>query len=91
MRTWCRSATIKGKGLIAEQCPHRSASLLCVIPTEHGIRCHHHGCGFRVEGKYLNQPFKQDMSAFRDKMSTDADPVEELGGLLLAYLGPDSM
>jgi 5,5'-dehydrodivanillate O-demethylase oxygenase subunit len=75
-------------GLIAEQCPHRRASFLHGIPTENGIRCPYHGWEFSAEGKCLNQPNEPDNCAFRDKVGTDAYPVQELGGLLFAYLGP---
>ena len=75
-------------GLIAEQCPHRRASFLHGIPTERGIRCPYHGWEFSAEGKCLNQPNEPDNCAFRDKVATDAYPVQELGGLLFAYLGP---
>jgi 5,5'-dehydrodivanillate O-demethylase len=76
------------RGLIAEQCPHRRASFLHGIPTENGIRCPYHGWEFSAQGKCLDQPFEPDNSTFRDKVSTDAYPVEEMGGVLFAYLGP---
>lgn len=76
-------------GLIAEQCPHRRASFAHGIPTEEGIRCPYHGWEFSVEGKCLSQPNEPDNCAFRDKVATDAYPVEELGGLLFAYMGPE--
>ncbi len=76
-------------GLIAEQCPHRRASFAHGIPTENGIRCPYHGWEFSAQGKCLNQPNEPDNCAFRDKVATDAYPVEELGGLLFAYLGPE--
>ena len=76
------------RGLIAEQCPHRRASFAQGIPTENGIRCPYHGWEFSHEGKCLNQPNEPDNCAFRDKVTTPAYPVEELGGLLFAYLGP---
>jgi 5,5'-dehydrodivanillate O-demethylase len=75
-------------GLIAEQCPHRRASFLHGIPTQEGIRCPYHGWEFSTEGKCLNQPNEPDNSAFREKVATDGYPVQELGGLLFAYLGP---
>ena len=77
------------RGLIAEQCPHRRASFLHGIPTQDGIRCPYHGWEFSAQGQCLNQPNEPDNCAFRDKMKTDAYPVEELGGLLFAYLGPE--
>lgn len=76
------------RGLIAEQCPHRRASFAHGIPTADGIRCPYHGWEFNREGKCLSQPNEPDNCTFRDKVSTDAYPVEELGGLLFAYLGP---
>lgn len=99
-KTWTRQVRLLGEdlvlfrdrqgklGLIAEQCPHRRASFLHGIPTERGIRCPYHGWEFSAEGKCLNQPNEPDNPVFRDKVATDAYPVEELGGLLFAYLGP---
>lgn len=76
------------RGLIAEHCPHRRASFAHGIPTENGIRCPYHGWEYSKEGKCLSQPNEKDNCTFRDKVSTPAYPVEELGGLLFAYLGP---
>ena len=76
------------RGLIKEQCPHRRASFLHGIPTEDGIRCPYHGWEFNLQGKCLSQPNEPDNPGFREKVGTDAYPVEELGGLLFAYLGP---
>lgn len=76
------------RGLIAEQCPHRRASFLHGIPTENGIRCPYHGWEFNAQGQCLDQPFEPDNCAFRDKVATDAYPVEEMGGVLFAYMGP---
>jgi 5,5'-dehydrodivanillate O-demethylase len=75
-------------GLIAEQCPHRRASFAHGIPTQDGIRCPYHGWEYNAQGKCINQPNEQDKCAFRDKVSTDAYPVEEMGGMLWAYMGP---
>ena len=75
-------------GLIAEQCPHRRASFANGIPTQDGIRCPYHGWEYNAQGKCINQPNEQDKCAFRDKVSTDAYPVEEMGGMLWAYMGP---
>jgi 5,5'-dehydrodivanillate O-demethylase len=76
------------RGLIAEQCPHRRASFLHGIPTQNGIRCPYHGWEFDSKGACLNQPNEPDNPAFREKVATTAYPVEELGGLLFAYMGP---
>ena len=75
-------------GLIAEFCPHRRASLAYGIPTEDGIRCPYHGWKFDAAGKCLEQPNEPEGSGFKDKVSTAGYPVEVLGGMIFAYLGP---
>ena len=75
-------------GLVAEYCPHRRASLAYGIPTRDGIRCPYHGWEFGRDGRCLSQPYETERSAFRDRVGTSGYPVEELGGLLFAYLGP---
>ena len=76
------------RGLIAEFCPHRRASLVHGIPTQDGIRCPYHGWEFARDGACLDQPNEPHNQAFKDKVRTASYPVEELGGLLFAYLGP---
>jgi 5,5'-dehydrodivanillate O-demethylase len=75
-------------GLIAELCPHRSASLAYGIPESDGIRCAYHGWKFNAAGSCIDQPNEPAGSTFKDKMTTKGYPVQELGGLLWAYLGP---
>ena len=75
-------------GLIGEQCPHRRASLAYGIPTNEGIRCPYHGWMFDGTGRCLEQPNEPEGSAFKDKVRTAGYPVQELGGLVFAYLGP---
>jgi len=75
-------------GLIAEACPHRRASLAYGIPTQDGIRCPYHGWQFDGSGHCTDQPNEPAGSAFKDKVTTPGYPVEELGGLLWTYLGP---
>jgi len=76
-------------GLIAEHCPHRQASFAHGIPTVDGIRCMYHGWEFNAQGKCLNQPNERENCTFRERVATDAYPVETLGGLVFAYLGPE--
>ncbi|HXF34046.1 MAG TPA: Rieske 2Fe-2S domain-containing protein [Candidatus Acidoferrales bacterium] len=75
-------------GLIAEFCPHRRASLAYGIPQEDGIRCPYHGWKFDRAGSCIEQPNEPEGSSFKDKIKTAGYPVQELGGLLWAYLGP---
>jgi 5,5'-dehydrodivanillate O-demethylase len=78
-------------GLVAERCPHRCVSLEYGIPEANGLRCAYHGWLFDAAGKCLEQPYDDRTNPearFRDKVTVTAYPVEELGGLLFAYLGP---
>jgi 5,5'-dehydrodivanillate O-demethylase oxygenase subunit len=75
-------------GLIAEFCPHRNVSFAYGIPETDGIRCAYHGWKFNGAGACIEQPNEPDGSTFKEKNSTNAYPVQELGGLLWAYLGP---
>ncbi|HXP93718.1 MAG TPA: Rieske 2Fe-2S domain-containing protein [Candidatus Binatia bacterium] len=75
-------------GLIAEFCPHRRASLAYGIPQQDGIRCPYHGWKFDRTGACIEQPNEPEGSSFKEKIKTAGYPVEKLGGLLWAYLGP---
>ena len=77
------------RGLVSEKCPHRGASLAYGIPTDGGIRCPYHGWEFGHGGNCLDQPNEPEGSKFKDKVKTRAYPVEELNGMLFAYLGPE--
>jgi 5,5'-dehydrodivanillate O-demethylase len=75
-------------GLIGQRCPHRRVDMKLGFPDEHGLRCMYHGWGFDTEGKCYDMPVEPEDSTFKSKVSIDAYPVEELGGLVWAYLGP---
>jgi 5,5'-dehydrodivanillate O-demethylase len=75
-------------GLVGEHCPHRSASLAYGRVDEEGIRCPYHGWKFDKTGKCLEQPAEPVGSTFKDRIKHVAYPVEYLGGLIYAYLGP---
>lgn len=78
-------------GLIGDRCPHRCASMEYGIPDERGLRCSYHGWLFDESGRCLDQPFEdrtRPEARFKDKIAIKAYPVQELGGLLFAYLGP---
>ena len=51
-------------GLIAEQCPHRRASLAYGIPTADGIRCPYHGWKFDATGQCLDSRTNPPSSTF---------------------------
>jgi 5,5'-dehydrodivanillate O-demethylase len=78
-------------GLIGERCPHRCLSMEYGIPDQRGLRCAYHGWLFDATGRCLEQPFEDRTIAenrSKDRISIKAYPVEELGGLIFAYLGP---
>ncbi|HEX2229393.1 MAG TPA: Rieske 2Fe-2S domain-containing protein [Candidatus Binatia bacterium] len=75
-------------GVVAEQCSHRKASLAYGRVDEEGIRCPYHGWKFDRLGRCLEQP-AEPAGGFKDKIKHPAYPVERLGGLLWAYLGPE--
>ena len=74
--------------LVGEHCPHRLASLAYGRVDQEGIRCPYHGWKFDGAGKCLEQPAEPADSTFKDRIKHVAYPVEYLGGLIYAYLGP---
>jgi len=81
-----RSGTL---GLIDVPCPHRRVSMLWGIPEEEGIRCPYHGWVMNHEGRCLEQPGEPWDSTFKDRIQVKHYPVQELTGLIFAYLGPE--
>jgi 5,5'-dehydrodivanillate O-demethylase oxygenase subunit len=75
-------------GLVGEFCPHRHASLYNGIPDVDGIRCSYHGWKFDGAGSCVDQPNEPAESTFKDKVRVAGYPVEALGGMIFAYLGP---
>ena len=75
-------------GILPETCPHRHASLAYGMTEEDGLRCSYHGWAFDPEGNCIDQPAERDSTAFRERVKLRAGVVEELGGLVWAYIGP---
>ena len=76
-------------GLIGKHCPHRGASLEYGDIEDGGIRCPYHGWLFNVRGQCLAMPAEPKASKFPEKVKHLSYPVQEQGGLIFAYLGPD--
>lgn len=72
-------------GLVAERCAHRGLSLAYGIPQPNGLRCAYHGWTYDTAGHCIDMPFEPACLPLRIK----AYPVQELGGLVWAYLGPE--
>ena len=75
-------------GLVGEHCSHRGVSLYYGYVEAGGIRCAYHGWLYDASGRCLEQPFETKQSTTKDAFRHPAYPVQELGGLLFAYLGP---
>ncbi|MGE5539478.1 MAG: Rieske 2Fe-2S domain-containing protein [Gemmatimonas sp.] len=76
-------------GLINERCPHRLASLVNGRVDAEGIRCPYHGWKFDPAGRCLETPNEPPNSRLKDAVKKQrAYPVEKLGGMLFAYMGP---
>ncbi|MEK7216115.1 MAG: Rieske 2Fe-2S domain-containing protein, partial [Chloroflexota bacterium] len=76
---------------IGDRCPHRKVNMLYGIPEQEGLRCPYHGWLFNHEGQCIEQPYEQaedPNSNFKDKIHIQSYPVQELCGLIFAYLGP---
>ena len=83
-----RSGTM---GLIDALCPHRRVDLSYGIPEENGLRCMYHGWMFNETGQCIEQPFEETVhpdGRFKEKVRVNAYPVENMGGMVFAYLGP---
>lgn len=76
-------------GLVSQRCPHRGASLAYGIPEDEGIRCPYHGWRFDGTGQCNDTPAEPGDSTFKHRIRIAAYPVEEVGGLVFAYLGPE--
>jgi phthalate 4,5-dioxygenase len=76
-------------GLLGLHCPHRGSSLEYGDLEDGGIRCPYHGWLFDVSGQCLEQPGEPDGSVFCRKVKHLSYPVQELGGLIFAYMGTD--
>jgi len=74
-------------GLVREHCSHRGTSLYYGFIEDGCIRCAYHGWLYDKTGRCVEQPFEPNPK-FREHTAHRAYPVEKLGGLLFAYLGP---
>lgn len=75
-------------GLVHPHCAHRGASLYYGKVEERGIRCCYHGWLFDVQGHCVEQPCEPNGGIARHRVRQPWYPVQELYGLVWAYLGP---
>jgi 5,5'-dehydrodivanillate O-demethylase oxygenase subunit len=75
-------------GIVQEACPHRRASLAYGVVEADGIRCAYHGWLFGLDGTCLDQPAEKDETSFKERVTARAGSVQEMGGLVWGYIGP---
>ena len=63
-------------GFVAENCPHRGASLFFGRNEESGLRCVYHGWKFDTAGNCLDMPNEPAESNFKRKVKIMAYPAE---------------
>src|SRR5438270_11699375 len=75
-------------GFLANNCPHRGASLFFGRNEESGLRCVYHGWKFDVDGHCGDMPNEPAESDFKQKVKAVAYPTQERGGVVWTYMGP---
>jgi phenylpropionate dioxygenase-like ring-hydroxylating dioxygenase large terminal subunit len=75
-------------GVVAENCPHRGASLFFGRNEEEGLRCVYHGWKFDHTGACVDMPNEPPESNFKHKVRVTAYPAEEAGDVIWVYMGP---
>jgi hypothetical protein len=74
--------------MLANNCPHRGASLFFGRNEEEGLRCVYHGWKFDVSGACVDMPSEPPESNFKSKVRATAYPCIERNGLIWTYMGP---
>jgi 5,5'-dehydrodivanillate O-demethylase oxygenase subunit len=75
-------------GLIGDRCAHRSVGMEYGIPEAEGLRCPYHGWLYDATGQCTETPLEPSESTFKERVKIAGYPVQEMGGLVFAYLGP---
>lgn len=76
-------------GLLDKRCPHRGASLEFGRVEADGIRCCYHGWKFRADGQCCDMPAEPAGTPLMAEVRQTAYKVQEVAGLVFAYIGPD--
>ena len=75
-------------GLLANNCPHRGASLFFGRNEEAGLRCVYHGWKFDTTGRCIDMPNEPAESDFKTRVRAVAYPTAEKAGVVWTYMGP---
>ncbi len=76
-----------GLGLIGDRCLHRLVDLQWGIPDDNGLRCPYHGWLYDEKGECIERPMEATPCG-KIGRKLKGYPVQELGGLVFAYMGP---
>ena len=80
----------KGRpGLLGIRCAHRLASLEYGQVREDGLMCSYHGWKYDVRGRCIDMPLEPRDSDLKSKIRHLWYPVQEWGGIVWTYMGPD--
>ena len=78
-----------GKAVLMQlRCAHRSLALDYGRIEGNSIRCPYHGWLYDQTGQCMAQPAEPDGSGFKEKVKLKTYPVQEVSGLIFAYMGP---
>ena len=75
--------------LMELRCAHRKVALDYGRVEGDSIRCPYHGWIYDRTGQCLAQPAEPDGDSYSKKVKLKTYPVQEVSGLVFAYMGPD--
>jgi 5,5'-dehydrodivanillate O-demethylase oxygenase subunit len=75
-------------GMLEPQCAHRRAAMQYGRVEDAGIRCCYHGWLWSTSGQCLETPCEEPDSTLKHRVKMAAYPVQELGGMVFVYIGP---
>ncbi|HUZ77171.1 MAG TPA: Rieske 2Fe-2S domain-containing protein [Chloroflexota bacterium] len=78
-------------GVVDAYCAHRRAQLYWGRNEDRGLRCVYHGWKYDIEGHCLDMPSEPAASDFKAKIRLKSYPVQEHGGLVWVYMGPEDL
>jgi phthalate 4,5-dioxygenase len=78
-------------GLVGAYCPHRRAPMFFGRNEECGLRCVYHGWKFDKSGACVDMPSEPADSLFKTKVTIEAYPTWEGGGMVWTYMGPPEL
>ena len=75
-------------GLIGLHCAHRGTDLSYGRVEDGGLRCLYHGWLYDICGRVIDQPGEPGGGANKSAIRHLAYPCQEVGGVILTYMGP---